>query len=230
VVLLGSAVALVEWQEGQAAVTTVAGARYEARRVVVALPLGVLQGGSVRFAPEPGETMAAARLLASGAVQRIVLRFRDRFWAERAEGMRFLFTEGETPRTWWTTEPRKSPLLIGWMGGPRALAVGSTEELVASGLRSLERIFSLAAGRLERELVSWHAHDWQADPWSLGAYSYAPKGAADAAERMTEPLAGTLFFAGEHTDTTGHPGTVHGALRSGLRAATQVLAAMATAG
>jgi monoamine oxidase len=34
----------------------------------------------------------------------------------------------------------------------------------------------------------------------------------------------TLFFAGEHTDTSGHWGTVHGALRSGYRAAKQVLA------
>jgi monoamine oxidase len=40
---------------------------------------------------------------------------------------------------------------------------------------------------------------------------------------MTEPVDNTLFFAGEHTDITGHWGTVHGALRSGLRAAEQVL-------
>ena len=230
VVLLGATVASVEWREGWAAVTTASGARYEARRMVVALPLGVLQAGAVRFVPEPGEPMAAARLLASGPVQRIVLRFRERFWAGQAHEMRFLFTEGETPTTWWTTKPHASPLLIGWMGGPRALAVGSAEELVASGLRSLERIFSLAAGTLDGELLSWHAHDWQADPWSLGAYSYAPKGAAGASELMAQPVAETLFFAGEHTDTTGHPGTVHGALRSGLRAAAQVLATTTTAG
>jgi monoamine oxidase len=40
---------------------------------------------------------------------------------------------------------------------------------------------------------------------------------------MTLPLSKTLFFAGEHTDITGHWGTVHGALRSGIRAARQVL-------
>jgi monoamine oxidase len=39
---------------------------------------------------------------------------------------------------------------------------------------------------------------------------------------MTLPVADTLFFAGEHTDTTGHWGTVHGALGSGLRAAAQL--------
>jgi monoamine oxidase len=66
-------------------------------------------------------------------------------------------------------------------------------------------------------------HDWQSDPYTLGTYSYAPIGAFDCSEAMTLPLNKTLFFAGEHTDITGHWGTVHGALRSGIRAARQVL-------
>jgi monoamine oxidase len=40
---------------------------------------------------------------------------------------------------------------------------------------------------------------------------------------MSQPEEGTLYFAGEHTDVTGHWGTVHAALRSGMRAAEQVL-------
>jgi monoamine oxidase len=48
-------------------------------------------------------------------------------------------------------------------------------------------------------------------------------GGLDAPRQMTEPVEETLYFAGEHTDTTGHWGTVHAALRSGLRAAEQVL-------
>jgi len=39
---------------------------------------------------------------------------------------------------------------------------------------------------------------------------------------MAEPLRFTLFFAGEATDTE-HAGTVEGALRSGERAARDVL-------
>jgi hypothetical protein len=45
----------------------------------------------------------------------------------------------------------------------------------------------------------------------------------DASRQMTEPVEDTLFFAGEHTDITGHWGTVHAAMRSGLRAAEQVI-------
>ncbi len=98
-------------------------------------------------------------------------------------------------------------------------------KLLQSALRSLETIFGLETASLERELLSWHLHDWQRDPYSLGAYSYAPVGALDSSEHMTEPAEDTLYLAGEHTDVSGHWGTVHGALRSGLRAARQILAA-----
>jgi monoamine oxidase len=75
---------------------------------------------------------------------------------------------------------------------------------------------------LDSLLLSWHAHNWQRDPLSLGAYSYAPAGALRASEVMAEPIEDTLYFAGEHTDTTGHWGTVHAALRSGLRVVSDI--------
>ncbi len=43
---------------------------------------------------------------------------------------------------------------------------------------------------------------------------------------MAESIENTLFFAGEHTNTDGHFGTVHGAISTGERAAGQVLAAL----
>lgn len=73
------------------------------------------------------------------------------------------------------------------------------------------------------QLVETYTHDWSHDPFACGAYSYIPAGALDAPTAMTQPEENTLFFAGEHTDVTAHWGTVHAALRSGLRAANQVL-------
>jgi monoamine oxidase len=69
--------------------------------------------------------------------------------------------------------------------------------------------------------AAW-THDWRADPWSRGAYSYARVGGAGAARALARPVEATLFFAGEATDTGGRTGTVEGALASGLRAARQV--------
>jgi monoamine oxidase len=140
--------------------------------------------------------------------------------------MSFLFAREMTPATWWTQHPRSMPVLTAWYGGPKAGVAEQTEfgQLVAHALRSLEQIFALPPGALDDELQSWHMHDWLRDPYTRGAYSYAPVGAVDCSAAMSEPVEGTLYFAGEHTDTTGHWGTVHGALRSGVRAARQMVA------
>jgi monoamine oxidase len=66
-------------------------------------------------------------------------------------------------------------------------------------------------------------HDWQSDPFSRGAYSYGRVGADGAQQVLAAPLEKTLFFAGEATDTSGHNGTVHGAIASGHRAAREIL-------
>ena len=220
--LFETAVNRVEWQPGHCTVHAEGGRQWSARQVLCALPLGVLQASSVQFEPMPERTLQAAQSLRAGAVQRLVLQFNDRFWAPAHRDMHFLFAQALSPSTYWTTAPRTSPLLTAWSGGPRALAVNSSDDLTRDALHSLQQIF---ARPVEPLLTAAHHHDWQADPYARGAYSYAPSGAADASAVLSQPVAQTLFFAGEHTDITGHPGTVHGALRSGLRAARQVLAA-----
>ncbi len=210
----------VDWQPGQATVTAVSGERWSARRLVCALPLGVLHAHGVRFVPEPQGAWRAASSLSVGTVQRAVFEFTERWWAQAQPEMRFLFAPELFPPTWWTTAPQASPLLTGWAAGPRASRVADKASLTQQALRSLERMFGMPVAP---RLVAVHHHDWQRDPWCRGAYSSVTAGAADAPAALAEPVAATLFFAGEHTDVTGHPGTVHGALRSGLRAARSVL-------
>ncbi len=216
--LLATPAETVLWEPGAVTVTA-NGRQHQARKLICAVTLGVLQARAVRFDPEPQAAMRAADALDAGTVQRMVLQLRARPWAERHPGMHFLFAQGEHPSTFWTTTPRATPLLTCWAGGPRALRTPDAAALEASARASLARIF----GR-EPDVERAHFHDWMADPYTRGAYSWAPAGAADAPAALAQPVERTLFFAGEHTDATGHPGTVHGALRSGLRAARQALA------
>jgi monoamine oxidase len=97
--------------------------------------------------------------------------------------------------------------------------------LLPSSLETLAKVFNRPVAELQGLLSSWHTHDWLADPYAGGAYSYVPVGALDAPERMTHPVEDTLYFAGEHTDVTGHWGTVHAALQSGTLAAERLLRA-----
>jgi monoamine oxidase len=81
----------------------------------------------------------------------------------------------------------------------------------------------VSQSELEKILEDAHFHDWQSDPFSLGAYSYGKAGANEAQQVLTEPIQDMIYFAGEATDTTGNNGTVHGAIASGYRAAKQIV-------
>lgn len=229
---LSTVVESIAWERGAIRVKAVIGSdgtseTFEAAQCVVALPLGVLQSGSVHFNPAPASAMQAAAQLAMGTAKRITFVFREPFWHTQYPEAGFIFAQNELPGVWWTPAPNAAPLLTGWIGGPRALnaSVAESKNFSDVALQTLAKLFAVSEKDLRELVVSWHTHDWQHDPFSRGAYSYAPKGALHASDAMTAPVESTLFFAGEHTDTTGHWGTVHGALRSGLRAAKQVLEA-----
>jgi monoamine oxidase len=90
-------------------------------------------------------------------------------------------------------------------------------------LRTLATLPHTRSEQLAQLLDAAYFHDWQNDPFSRGAYSYDAVGWDGAQQTLATPVENTLFFAGEATDTTGHNGTVHGAIASGRRAAREIL-------
>jgi monoamine oxidase len=234
-IAFGTLVERVEWHAGHVHVeANFRGAPvvYEAGRAVITLPLGVLQQKAVEFVQVPDPVREAQRLR-MGQARRFTLLFREKFWATedaatQVEGLgdfSFLFAFENMPPVWWTPHPEPSNTLTGWVGGPRAGALANltSSQLGELACEVLAPIFSVTPDFVRSQLVDCFVHDWQRDALSYGAYSYVPAGALDACSKMTLPAEGTLYFAGEHTDTTGHWGTVHAAIRSGLRAAQQVL-------
>ena len=212
---LNTIVREIRWQRGEVEIDGI-----RARHAIVTLPLGVLQSGSVRFFPEIGK-QAALHKLASGAVIRVALRFREPFWQERCPGVAFYHNPSALFPTFWTPLPLHAPLLTAWAGGPKAARLSglSKKHLVEHALASVRSVFRRTP-RVEAALVQ----DWQADPYSRGGYSYVLVGGQGAREQLRRPLQKTLFFAGEATDVE-EAGTVAGALRSGARAAREVLRA-----
>ncbi len=66
--------------------------------------------------------------------------------------------------------------------------------------------------------------DWRQDPWARGAYSVLPDVDDPAGTAASASPAPNLVFAGEHTAVPEWTGTMEGALRSGFRAADELLA------
>jgi monoamine oxidase len=233
----------VAWSQGRAQVTARQGRkslRLVAKRVLITLPLGVLQAssretGAVQLAPNlPHKKLAALKTLQMGKVIRVTLRFRTRFWeavrpdknnSKTLSQMNYLFTQDDWFPTWWTKMPDKVPIITGWAPARSAerLSGRSWSFVVEQALRSLASALKIRPGRLGSLLDDAYFHDWQNDPFSRGAYSYGAVGSDGAQRDLASSLENTLFFAGEATDTTGHNGTVHGAIASGHRAASQIL-------
>jgi monoamine oxidase len=232
-IALGAAVTRIAWEPGAVTIEREA-SPLRSRAVVVTVPAAVLASGRPAFDPALPEKQAALRGIAPGPVVRLVLRFRRSWWDElpgihrTPEPVGFIHIPDAPLPTWWTPAPVRAPLLVGWAGGPSAakFAGKPAAVLLDSGLRTLSQAFGLGREQLNDLLLEARSHDWSADPWSLGAYSYLLVGEERAPARLAEPVADTLFFAGEATHPRGEHASVHGALETGARAAREVIASL----
>jgi len=148
-----------------------------------------------------------------------VLRFRERFWEQDdRKHLSFLFADDELIPTWWTAVPARAPVVTGWTAGPKAAPLlGLSEREVGNqATRALARALGCEETFVFDRLEAVHCHDWQADPWSRGAYCFVRPGGMDVQRWLGQPVQETLYFAGEATEATGHCGTVHGAIASGV--------------
>lgn len=245
---LATSVKNIQWKRGSAELEAEkegTQTKYAAPKILLTLPLSLLQKsllqaeaemeGTVRFAPALSSKKDALGKLVMGKVIRVTLCFRKRFWdnlhidadstQETLSNVGFLLSGEDWFPTWWTTMPEKSPIITGWAPFHCAerLADHDEEFVIHKATETLAKILRLQNQEIDGLLASAHYHNWETDPYSRGAYSYVKAGGDTAQEELAASMEDTLFFAGEATDFTGHHGTVHGAIRSGLRAAKEIL-------
>jgi monoamine oxidase len=71
-------------------------------------------------------------------------------------------------------------------------------------------------------LVEARFVNWPGDPWARMGYGYTPPGGVGQTAVLAEPVDDALFFAGEASSIV-RPHTVHGALETGYRAASEAM-------
>ncbi len=212
-VRLGTPVRAVERDGGVRLATD--GCGVEVDRVILAVPAPVL--AALPCSPAlPARTLDALQRVAVGHAAKLhvplpaappasaVLSVPDRYWC-------------------WTATDRTGavqPLLHCFAGSPTALA---RLEVGAGAAAWAERV---AALRPELELTAAGAPTlttWADDPWARGAYSVHGLASRPGDDQvMREPVEDRVYFAGEHT-AGEWSGLMEGALRSGRRAAVQLL-------
>lgn len=216
---LNSAVNKIEDDGDKAIVTTAAGEVFSASEVIVTVPLGVLQKGSITFMPElPAYKQKAIKSLQMGNLHKTFLSFEKKFW-EDADVIS-IFKNNETK---WSSfinlEPVfKKPVLLVLHAGENAKSLEQKTE-IEIGQEAYETLKTIYPNAMEPSTVV--TSKWHADSFTLGSYSYVPVGASlTMYDDIGKPF-GRIHFAGEHT-TSEFPSTTHGAYLSGLRAANEI--------
>ena len=212
-VRLRSAVRSVEHDQDGVRVLTDDG-EVTGEAVILAVPMAVLR--ALRFSPEVPRTYRSAwqraglahnaklhmpltRPAAASAVQSVP----DRFW------------------TWTAADGsgQVQPVLHAFGGteeGLAALAVAAGPATWASRAAALRP--DLSADPSQAMLTTWND-----DPWAGESYSALTVTVADGDDDLIAAPLGRVHFAGEHT-AGAWAGLMEGALRSGARAASEVLA------
>ena len=236
-----SAVKLIRYSatdDSAATVQTVNGDTFEADKVVLTVPLGVLKDSAISFDPPLPENKASCiERMGFGLLNKVVLVYKEQFWESDRDGWGLLNDADDQHDAadqaayasnrgrfyyFWNWAPASGrPILVAFMAGAAAeyTEVADNSALVDEATTRLRQIFT---NRHVPKPVEVIVTRWKSDPFSRGTYSYVgPRTQHGDYDIMAEPV-GPIHFAGEAT-CGGYPATVHGAYLSGLRAAGEVV-------
>jgi len=211
-------------------VTTADGKQHLADRVISTLPLGVLKRDVVKFSPAISDhkCVSMARV-GYGSMNKIYVQFEEAFWEPEGEVQPHVVIWMNDAGTGRLTigvnhnvlVPHSNILCILATGeaGP-AVEQMTDERILDEIMTNLRRCYGPNTPQPCNHMIT----RWAKDKWSYGSYASLVLGSSHDDLRELARPEGRLHFAGEHT-ATEYLGSVHGAYLSGMRAATEVLAA-----
>jgi polyamine oxidase len=216
---LNTPISRVEWDDGEARAVALDGTVFSGDRVIVTVPLGVLQAGTIEFSPPlPAAKREAIASMEMGSLEKVMLRFETRFWngGQDLAWLHLGTARGEFPLILDLSHDTGQPTLILLHGGDRArqqLDERSDTEIVDDALAVLAKHFGPAIPAP----IDAHVTRWRSDPWSLGSYTFPALGQNMADfDVIAEPVGQRVLFAGEAT-SRAYFGTAHGAVASARR-------------
>jgi monoamine oxidase len=216
---LSSPVEQINWQKQEVTVTA-AGETFSAEKIILTVPVSILQQNKIVFSPEIPSHTNASRDIGFGAVIKFLFEFKKDVEKlpsyKKIKDLRFIFSDLSIP-TWWSQLPQSSRIFTGWLGGPKAWSFPrEPKQQYVIAIKCLSSMLNTTSEHIESLLLDWHIEDWVADPFSNGAYAYATPQTNEARKILNKPIEETLFFAGEAISEGDSMGTVEAAFESAV--------------
>ena len=194
----------------------------QAKHLVITVSTGVLSAEKIKFTPSlPQEKLKAINELPNGLLNKIGIDF-DPAWKEVYEGYMADYQKHDEEFCTLLFGFYDTSLAVGFVAGRFADLLeneepGAATEFCMQGLKELfgNDVLKYVRGTTETA--------WRNNPNTLGSYSFASPGCADARKVLAEPINDCLYFAGEAT-MPNEFATVHGAFLSGKNVAHKIIA------
>lgn len=232
-VQLNTVVKNIDYSGEMIRVTDQNGTIHLADRIVITVPLKILQDGDITFTPAlPSTKTDAFTKIGMGAGMKVHLKFSNAFWEDSLnDNVGTIYGNNFLPEVYVSSRERGGEaILTALIMGERAEQFASMGDTAVSVMLSnLDDVFT-GANVASQSFIQGGSYimDWSKEPYIKGAYSYPVVGGGLVFRKeLAAPVSERLFFAGEATHFAGHSGTVHGAVESGVRVSEELEATIA---
>merc|ERR1712137_232947 len=199
------------------------GAQFEAERVVISVPIPVLQKRLISFKPD----LSSEKRQAIDSIQcepglKVVFKFTKRYWPKKLHGM--VCSDCFFPEIWFESLLTTKPEVFYVTGfatsdNARRISLCSMEEIVSQFLAQLSEIFS---ANVQEYYQGSMLVDWGKVPYIWSAYA-CPSVTETRQARFVlgSPVEKKLFFCGEAVDPDEFM-TADAAMKTGEQAAYEI--------
>jgi monoamine oxidase len=196
-----------------------------AKRVIVAIPPAL--ASRIAYDPiMPSDRDQLTQRIAQGALTKVTAVYKKPFWRDKGLNGSSVSTDGLISATFDDSPPGGKPgVIFGFVGGDNARRYGYMDKRSArrAVLRELAQILD---DDRAKDTIAYYDTKWAAKQWTRGCPVGLPSTGTlvEYGPALRRPV-DTIHWAGTETSTYWN-GYMDGAVRSGERAAAEVLAAL----
>ena len=221
---LSSPVASIDYSGSKVVATTNSGQTYAGDKVIVTVPINVLQAELINFRPAlPNDKMNAVNGVDMPDGIKVFIKFKERFYPDILswEGLAGFNSDG---RLYYDAAFKKDSQhnIMGLfnVGGIASQLTNLTDqEIVDQVLSDLDKVYE---GKATLNYESHVIQNWSADPYTLGAYSFHGNNYDSVIDSISAPVDSKVYFAGEALNKNEWS-TVHGAGFNGREVAEGII-------
>ncbi len=220
---LNNAVTKIDYHGEKVLVSTNKGQVFRAEKVLVTVPIKILQQGMIEFIPEiPAKQSTAINREKVGDGIKVFIEFSEHFYPDLLEVGKVLGNPFEGDSGYYDAAFGKKSdmhILALFAHGSKATkytCLESEEKIMKFILNELDEIFDGQASKTYKKHI---IQNWSQEPYICGSYSQR-KGDA---KKMSKPLHNKVFFSGEAMNSKGRTVAVQGAIESSYIAIEKIL-------